>query len=121
MLVNRCIGRKLRVKCGSQDVTLLDEHGMSGILGQNLDSLTDRLDDRRTDEDHLEWLLPELGRGRVNIARELTAIAIAQHRNVDQTKGGLRRAVNIAGEKNRTGTRAEKCNAVGSKILESIE
>ena len=121
MLVNGCIGRKLRVKCGSQYATLLDEHGMSGILGQNLDSLTDRLDDRRTDEDHLEWLLPELGRGRVNIARELTAIAIAQHRNVDQTKGGLRRAVNIAGEKNRTGTRAEKCNAVGSKFLESIE
>src|SRR5580693_7659697 len=104
MLVNGCVGGQFRVKCGSQYPALPDKHGMSGILGQNLDALANRLDDRRTDEDHLEWLLPELGRRDVNIARELAAIAVAQHGNVDQTKGGLRRAVNLAGEKDCAGT-----------------
>jgi hypothetical protein len=121
MLVDGGVGRKLGVKRGGENAALAHEHGVAGIFCEDFDFGADRLDDGRADENHLERLRAEFRGRREDVARKLAAVAIAQHRNIENPERGLRRPVYAPSEENRAGTGAEERAAVRGKFSQGEE
>ena len=100
---------------------LANKNGMAGILGKDFNPPPDGFDNRRADENHLEWFLAKFRWPHVNVACELAAVAIPQNSNIKQTKRGLRRPVHFARKQDCSSARAEECAPVRGELLESLE
>jgi len=107
VLVDRWIGREFRVKCSRENTAILDQDGSPLVFSENCNSLSNFLDDRAADEDHLERLFGERARAEEHIASELAAIAIAENGHVEEVEGILRGILDLRGEKNRARACAE--------------
>ena len=90
--------RQFGMKRRGHHAAFADQHRMPGILRENFNSLPDRFNDRRADENHLERLFAQLGLGHVDVARKLPAVAVAQDRDVEQPERRLRGPVDLARE-----------------------
>src|SRR5215470_3652569 len=55
VLMHSRVARQLRVKRCRQHAPLLHQNGPATILGNNLYARSGVLNDRRADEDHLQW------------------------------------------------------------------
>ena len=84
MLVDSRVRCKLGVKGGGKNATLLDQHGMTRILCKDFNTPSNRFDDRRAYENHLQRFLAKFRRPGVDVACELAAVAVAQNGNVDK-------------------------------------
>src|SRR5580704_12858098 len=96
------------MKRGRKDAALADENRMTGIFCENFDVRADFFDDGSADEDHFQRFGMQLGFSHVDVARELTTIAIAQNAGVEQRERGLRGAVNFFCEENCASAGAEE-------------
>ncbi len=121
MLVDRGIGGQFRMKCGSKNAPLLDEHRVPGIFREDFNALADRFDDRRANENHLERFFMKFGRAGVDIAGQLPSVAIAQDRYIDESERILLRPVNFAREQNRSRASPEESAAIRGKFLQRVE
>lgn len=109
------------MKGSGQNFPLLHKHGVAGILCEYFDRIAGLFNDGRANKNHLDRLFAQCARAHVNVARKLAAVAISQHRRVEQSKRILRWAMHFACQQNRSGARTEKGAALGGKALQGVE
>jgi hypothetical protein len=104
------VAGELRVKARDQDGALTGEDRITRVPGQHVDVGAGVADARRPDEDHAERHLGaiEPRRGLRLEGFPLPAVAIPLDGHVDQPERGLARALDLPGEDDQAGARAEE-------------
>jgi len=117
--MDRGVRCKFGMKRRYQDAALSRQYGLALRGGEDLHIRTGAVDDRRTDEHHLQ------GRGRqfcgfmADIAEDLAAVCVANHRNVGEPERRLRRVAHLLRQQNRTSASREDRSAARGVLTQS--
>ena len=87
--VYAAIRGELRMEGGGEDVSLLDEDGEAGALGEDVDAGSGLHDAGSADVDELERAAGEFGVGDLDGAVDLASVGIALDRGIKHAKAGL--------------------------------
>ena len=120
-LMHGRIAGQFGMESRSQHTSLPDQRRLARIFGQDFDSRPDLIDDRPANEYHFQRLRFQFGRTEENVAGQLAAVSIAQHRHVQKAERVLRRVFHRSGKQDCTGTCAENRMLVRSKFLDRFE
>src|ERR1700688_621293 len=121
ILMHGRIAGQLRMKSRGEDASLPDQRWLARIFGQDFDARADVIDDRPTNEYHFHRLRLQLCRTEEDVAGQLAAVSVAQHRHVQKAERVLRRVLHRGGKQDCTGTGAENRMLVRSKFLNRFE
>jgi hypothetical protein len=106
-LVDAAVFRELGVEGRGENAAGANEDGIVVAAGEDLDAGTEARDARRADEDHLHGPAEERGFGLEDDGVVLAAVGVALDVDVEHAEAGLRRMVNLFGQKDAAGAGAE--------------
>src|SRR5229473_1040452 len=93
--------------CG-QNLALTDQHRITADRGQNFHPFPGTNNFRRSNEHHLQWLLPQLALGFANRTVNLAAVGVAADTDVHYVQRFLRGILYMLSQQDGTGTGAER-------------
>src|SRR5882724_3838255 len=93
--------------CG-QNLALADQYRITADRGQNFHPFPGTNNFRRSNEHHLQWLLPQLALSFANRTVNLAAVGVAPNADVHYVEGLLRRILNVFGQQDGAGAGPER-------------
>src|SRR5712671_1048563 len=93
--------------CG-QNLALADQHRITADRGQNFHPFPGTNNFRRSNEHHLQWLLPQLALGFANRTVNLAAVGVAPNADVHYIERLLRRVLYMPGQQDSPGAGPER-------------
>jgi hypothetical protein len=107
VFVDGGVAREFGMKCGGEEILVLNEDGLARIFGENIESGAGTFDDGAADENHFERVGLQFGRAEENVAGDLAAVGVAKNGHVHEAKRGLGGIFDFGGEKNCASTCTE--------------
>jgi hypothetical protein len=114
------VGGEFGMECGGHHVAFLDERGLVGEFGKDLDAFADALENWGADENHFERFVVESCFAGDDVAVDLAAVAVAEDGQVEEAEGILFWIFYLGGEQDCAGAGAENWAIVGGEFADGV-